>query len=239
MNYFEALGKSSFLYRLDARVKFVVLLLFAWKIALSSSFKEVLGFVPFVAALLFCLREDVGRIFRILLAADTFLIFLVVSAFFYGNVSLGVLLFLKSNEILIINIALLMTSEPFQIFRAFRDFRLPSKLVQLFFLTYRYIYTIYEEYRLMLKSAYCRGFRPKTRLSTYRTYAYILGNLLVKSYFRADRIYKAMLCRGFRGEFPVYKELKMTREDYAFAAVSFLVFVVVEVWSLSGLRISL
>ncbi|SMP11822.1 cobalt/nickel transport system permease protein [Desulfurobacterium pacificum] len=236
MNYFEALGKKSFLYRLDARVKLVVLLLFAWKIALSSSFGEVLGFVPFVAALLFCLRGDVGRIFRILLAADAFLIFLVVSAFIYGNVSLGLLLFLKSNEILVISIALLMTSEPFQIFRAFRDFRLPAKLVQLFFLTYRYIYTIYDEYRLMLKSAYCRGFRPKTSLNTYKTYAYILANLLVKSYFRADRIYKAMLCRGFRGEFPVYGESKMKKEDYAFAVVSFLVFTVVELWSLSGQR---
>ncbi len=239
MNYFEALGKESFLYRLDARVKLVVLLLFAWKIALSSSFGEVLGFAPFAVALLFCLRGDMGQIFRILFAADAFLVFLVISAFIYGNISLGLLLFLKSNEILIISIALLMTSEPFQIFRAFRDFKLPAKLVQLFFLTYRYIYTIYEEYRLMMKSAYCRGFKPKTSLNTYRTYAYILANLLVKSYFRADRIYKAMLCRGFKGEFLVYRESKMKREDYAFAAVSFLVFTMVELWSLSGQKIFL
>lgn len=236
---FEPLGKGTLLSRLDVRVKLAVLLLFAWKIALSNSFFEVLAFIPFILFLLSFLRSDLVKVFKVLVAADLFLVFLVLTASFYGKegIFLGLLLFFKSNEILLISVSMLMTSEPFQIFRAFRELKLPPKLVQLFFLTYRYIFTVYEEYSVLVKSAKCRGFKPKTSLQTYKTYGYIMANLLVKSYFRADRVYKAMLSRGFKGEFPAYRELVMKREDYVFAAFSVILFALVEIWNLSGQKI--
>ena len=46
-----------------------------------------------------------------------------------------------------------------------------------------------------------RGFVPRTNIHTYRSYAYLVGMLLVRSYDRAERIHKAMLCRGFSGKY--------------------------------------
>ena len=36
-------------------------------------------------------------------------------------------------------------------------------------------------------------------MHTYKTIAYLVGMLLVRSCDRAERVHNAMLCRGFRG----------------------------------------
>ena len=58
-----------------------------------------------------------------------------------------------------------------------------------------------------------RGFQPGTNMHTYRTYAYLLGMLLVKSYHRAERVRAAMLCRGFEGRFYELTEFSMRPRD--------------------------
>jgi cobalt/nickel transport system permease protein len=71
-----------------------------------------------------------------------------------------------------------------------------------------------------------RGFVPRTNFYTYKTYAYLVASLLIKSYDRSERVYKAMLCRGFKGVFPTYRHFKMQRKDKLFAlgAAFYLVF---------------
>lgn len=66
-----------------------------------------------------------------------------------------------------------------------------------------------------------RGFSPKTNLHTYRTYAYVVGMLLVKSYERARRVEAAMLCRGFDGRFYDLSEFSYKLSD-GFALVALL-----------------
>jgi cobalt/nickel transport system permease protein len=97
--------------------------------------------------------------------------------------------------------------------RALSDLRVPSKIVHLVFLTYRYIHVINMEYRRLIKAAKIRGFHPGNNLHTYRTYAYLVGMLLVKSYERAERVRAAMLCRGFRGKFYDLMEFELKSTD--------------------------
>jgi cobalt/nickel transport system permease protein len=64
-----------------------------------------------------------------------------------------------------------------------------------------------------------RCFRPGTGMHTYRTYAYLVGMLLVRSHGRSRSIYNAMLCRGFRGHFPVVNHFHLHRADIVFGLV--------------------
>ncbi len=81
------------------------------------------------------------------------------------------------------------------------ELRVPKKIVHLFFFTYRYIHVIHREYLRLVSAMKVRGFRPGTNMHTYKTYAYLVGMLLVRSSDRAERVLNAMICRGFRGNF--------------------------------------
>ena len=46
-----------------------------------------------------------------------------------------------------------------------------------------------------------RGFVPSTSIHCYKSYAYLIGMLFIRASARADRVYRAMRCRGFDGRF--------------------------------------
>jgi cobalt/nickel transport system permease protein len=58
-----------------------------------------------------------------------------------------------------------------------------------------------------------RGFQPTTNLHTYKTYAHLVGMLLVRSADRAERVRNAMLCRGFRGRLYSLSEFSLKTND--------------------------
>jgi cobalt/nickel transport system permease protein len=88
-------------------------------------------------------------------------------------------------------------------------------LVQLFFFTYRYIHTIHSEYIRLNNALKIRGFKPQTNLHTYKTYAHLVGMMLVRSYDRSKRVYDAMLCRGFKGKFWTLNHFVAKKADFA------------------------
>jgi len=83
---------------------------------------------------------------------------------------------------------------------------LPSILVDMTFFSYRYLYEIGNDLKMMETAMKLRGFR-NNRLRSAGVLAFLAGTLLVRSYERSDRVYKAMVLRGyggpgsFRGEF--------------------------------------
>lgn len=89
---------------------------------------------------------------------------------------------------------------------------------------------MHEEYIKIKRAVLARGFNPKTNIFTYKTYAYILGALLLKSFERSEEVYKAMLCRGFKGFFPLFEHFKLKKLDIAFAI--FANFIVISIYLL-------
>jgi cobalt/nickel transport system permease protein len=51
--------------------------------------------------------------------------------------------------------------------------------------------------------------------------------LLVRSYDRADRVFQAMLCRGFHGVFYSLKTFSWQRRDWLFLVTSLLALIVI------------
>ena len=95
---------------------------------------------------------------------------------------------------------------------------------QLLFL-YRYIFVLAEEVLTMSRARSLRSFGR--RGMGFRVYGQILGQLLLRTYGRAQRIYNAMLCRGFDGHVRTMRTLRFAAGDYAFLigwSAVFLVF---------------
>jgi len=125
----------------------------------------------------------------------------------------------KANAILLAFIALVATMPVATLGHALHRLAVPDKLVHLLLFTYRYIHVMEKEYQRLHNAAVIRGFRPRTDRHTYKTYANLVGMLLVRSLARAERVYDAMLCRGFQGRFYSLRPFAMTGEDFITAIV--------------------
>lgn len=222
---------DSFFHKLDPRVKIIVALLFSIIVAVSDKYTLLIGALFFAAAAVIVARLRTKEVISRLLVVNSFifLLWLMLPFTFQGEKvytlgSLGIsqegikyalLITIKSNSIILVGIALLSTSSIFNLVHALRYLHLPDKLVQLFFFTYRYIHTIHSEYIRLNNALKIRGFKPQTNLRTYKTYAYLVGMMLVRSYDRSKRVYNAMLCRGFKGEFWTLNHFVAKKADFA------------------------
>jgi cobalt/nickel transport system permease protein len=95
----------------------------------------------------------------------------------------------------------------------------PAKLVYLLLITYRYLFVMEQEFQRLKRAAQIRGFTPRTDLHTYRTYAYLIGMLLVRAATRSERVHQAMVLRGFCGRFYSLAEHPARRSNRIFALV--------------------
>lgn len=76
--------------------------------------------------------------------------------------------------------------------------RLPPILADMVLLTYRYIFDLSDTFRTTQTSVRLRGFQNnKLSGGKLQTLAALMGNLIVRSYEQSERVYKAMILRGY------------------------------------------
>ncbi|MGD9082937.1 MAG: cobalt ECF transporter T component CbiQ [Desulfobacterales bacterium] len=220
---------NSIIHDLDPRVKIIMVAFFSVLVAVSSKF---LALLPALAISLFFVamaKLPIKKVFYRLLLVNGLILFLwFVLPFTYNGQALfaigpfvatkeGILLAgqitAKSNAILLTMIALLSTTPIFSLGHAMGQLHFPNKITHLFLFTFRYIHVIYKEYHRLTNAMRVRGFVPRTNMYTYKSYAYLVGMLLVRSYDRAERIHKAMRCRGFNKKYHSLKQFSLKMED--------------------------
>ncbi len=97
--------------------------------------------------------------------------------------------------------AWLSLTTPFpELLAALRWFRMPALLTTSLSFLFRYLFMLVEEAQRMARAYQSRCPR-KQRLRDAGIIGRLVGALLLRAYDRADRIYLAMLARGFDGEF--------------------------------------
>jgi cobalt/nickel transport system permease protein len=83
--------------------------------------------------------------------------------------------------------------------RALEQMGMPQVfVVQLLFL-YRYIFVLTEEGARTARARELRSFGKKGM--ELKSFGSLVGHLLLRTWERAERVYRAMLCRGFNGHF--------------------------------------
>lgn len=226
---------DSFIHRLDPRVKLVVALVFSTVTAIENRF-SALGMAVVLALSLAALARLPARAlaYRIV-AVNGFLLFLwVMLPLTYGGadvvrvgplnlsregISYALLVTLKSNAIILVCVALLSTTYLSVLGRTLGWLHVPDKITHLLLFMLRYLGMINRDYLRLWTSMKVRCFRPGTNVHTYRSYANMVGMLLITSYESAEAIYAAMVCRGFKGRFHTTEEFSFSARDFFFGAV--------------------
>lgn len=100
----------------------------------------------------------------------------------------------------------LVSTTPFpDLLRALRQLRLPDVVTTSLGLAYRFLYVLTDEVGRLRRAAHSRnaaaGSAPRRRLMVG-----IAAAALQRSFDRSERVYQAMLGRGYRGEVPALRE---------------------------------
>ena len=220
---------ESILYKFDPRLKIISLFLFSICLAFFKSF-PVLFLSLFLSSLLVLLSLlPFKEVLKRLVPVNAMIVFLwLFLPFTTGGETIYIVgllevtkeglvlastLTVKANAMMLLFIAFVASTPVNTAGHAMGKLGVPDKLVHLFFFTYRYLHVIYEEYLRLKTAMLIRGFVPKTNIHTYRSYAYLVGMLLVKSVDRANRVHDAMVCRGFTGKFYSLDRFSMKKGD--------------------------
>lgn len=111
-------------------------------------------------------------------------------------------------------------------------------VVQLLFI-YRYLFVLMEEGARMVRARNLRSFDG--RGSGLAVYGSLVGHLLLRTVNRAQRIYNAMVCRGFDGTIRIMREAGFTFRDFVFIitwCMLFSLFRFVNIAQLAGILVT-
>ncbi len=113
----------------------------------------------------------------------------------------------------------------------FASFGVPSIITVTVAMAYRYIYVLGEEAALLIRSATSRGYNGKW-LWEARIIGNLIGNLFLRAYERSERVYGAMVARGFSIDSmrKVRKRMTYRRYDYVFLFLSIIYLTLVRVF---------
>ena len=226
---------NSVLHRRNPKVKIIGAASFILVCATTGSFTVAAASLITGIAFFILAKLPFLLVLKRLLAVNTFTFFLWLTLpFTYGGgelvttlglslslkgVQLAALITLKTNAIVLCLIALLGTSRIVNIGHALESLHFPEKLCFILLFSYRYVFVIYQEYQRLARAARMRCFVPATTIHTYRTFGYLFGMTLIKSWNRATRVHQAMVLRGFNGKLIPLSEDIYTREDTFFLSI--------------------
>lgn len=127
---------------------------------------------------------------------------------------------------------LLATTGMIPIARGLAGMKVPDPFVTQLLFLYRYLFVLSDEAR---RSATARSLRSfGERGEGIRSFAPLVGTLLLRTFHRAERIHNAMLSRGFSGRITTPPSSPLTPRDLLFTGGWVTFFVIARVVDLPG-----
>ncbi|GAB4504713.1 MAG: cobalt ECF transporter T component CbiQ [Anaerolineales bacterium] len=241
---------ESRLHRLDPRVKVVATILFilsnallpdgawaafglAWMVLLWANHLSSLGMdftfkrsfiaLPFALAAVSAIFSPLGKPL-----ADWSLGPLTLIPTDFGLIKFGSILLRSWLSVQAAILLVAVTRFPDMI-HAFEHLRVPAVLTTIVSFLYRYLFVLTDEVMRLLRARESRS-AAVTGLRSGRNVAWrarvtgnMAGQLFLRSYERSDRIYNAMLARGYAGQLRTLNPHVMKSSDWVFVAFSLAV----------------
>ncbi len=118
---------------------------------------------------------------------------------------------------------------------ALHHLRVPGVLVSIISFMYRYLFVLVDEAIRLLRARDARSARLAndgklggTVWWRAKVAGSMVGQLFVRSFDRSDRVYNAMLARGYRGQLLTMNPHVMTRRDWVLAGVGTAVLIMIQ-----------
>lgn len=234
-------GLHSPVHRLNPKSKIVVLIAFIVLCSMIGSFSPVLygAYLAFLTAvfifsgipLLYIIKRLSVILFLVIIVAG-FTPFIKhlpgenALAVISGSIKLyrtGLMVFLNILVRVCLSVSallILILTAPFtELMEGFAELKVPALIVNIINLTYRYLSVITDEALRMKRAAVSRGYSGKW-LWHAGAVGRITGSLFLRSYERSERVYYAMLSRGYTGKMFSKKTQPLCKTDWFFIGIS-------------------
>lgn len=119
-------------------------------------------------------------------------------------------LIVRSLICLLIMNSFLLTIPKYHLAIALKGLPFPKKMQEIVILTAQYLEILLLEIKQMQTAAKLRGLKGNSQWLRYIS-ASMIGSLYLRSLERSERVYNAMLIRGYNGNFPV--EIKISKME--------------------------
>jgi cobalt/nickel transport system permease protein len=246
---------TSFIHRLDPRVKVVITIVFILSNALLPDGAWLAFGLSWLFLLLANTLSNLGLVFTFkrsfvalpfALVAVTVLFSIPGSPlttfhFLFWDFTITDMGLLRFESILVrswlsvqMAILLVATARFPDLIHAFEHLRVPSILTTIIAFLYRYLFVLADEvFRLLrareARSAAAAGQRSGGSVAwRARVAGNMAGQLFLRSYERSDRVYNAMLARGYTGHLMTINAHILRRVDYVTLVVAMLIFLIVQ-----------
>lgn len=217
------------LHRWDARVKVPCLSVLLLAVVLSPSYPVALAGLAVALGLVCITRIPFSFVFVHLRWVLLFCLFLLVVlpptaggeplwrlgpvAVSREGLSTAGLITVRATAAVLVMFAMMGTARFHVTLKALRRLRVPQVVVQILAFSYRYVFVLFDELGRMLAAARARGSGCAPWTRTLRNTGSMVGMLFVRSFERTDRIYHAMLARGYRGEVKTLDDFRLRPAD--------------------------
>jgi cobalt/nickel transport system permease protein len=214
---------GSIVHRMDARLKIICALIFV--LTLVSIPARKVGYTPYSLYFLLILfvilmaRLPIRYVLkRSLVVAPFILIPAVAIPFVPDGLAVFISVFAKSWLSALAMVTLVSTTPSADLLASLRALGVPALIVTTISFMHRYLSVICDELMGMKTARDARscGGNRKWHISTAGS---IIGSLFIRSYGRAERIYSAMLARGYDGTVKAMNKFRMRSNDVVLAAV--------------------
>jgi cobalt/nickel transport system permease protein len=132
-------------------------------------------------------------------------------------------------------ILLVAVTEFPKIVHALRHLRVPTVLTVIISFLYRYLFVLVDEVLRLLRAREARSAQMAGRRAggsvawRARIVGHMAGQLFLRSYERSDRVYNAMLSRGYKGELMTIHPHHFHASDWLIGLLSFVCLVIMQV----------
>lgn len=216
---------SSFFSSWDPRLKILSLSSLILSIALlPNKLGAVLGLILSIAFVFlskipfpFILKQLKGVLFFVLF----FLVVMPLSAsggkFYFislNGLEMATFIAIRTISICLLIFPMIGTMKFHTTLKALSRLKVPNKLIQILMLTYRYIFVFIEDMEKMLISSRARFFRKKTNIHTLKITSNLVGMLFIRGFEQTEKIYNAMVARGYQGSLKIQDEFRFCFKDF-------------------------
>ncbi|MCW7078179.1 MAG: cobalt ECF transporter T component CbiQ [Canidatus Methanoxibalbensis ujae] len=236
---------NSYIHRFDPRAKIISFISLIFSVVFLSDIRTTALCLAVSLVLLIISKIPLRFTLRKLMFPSVFIIFIFIAlsltvpgeALFrfyiitvtYEGLYEGVLIVLRAFSALILAFLLVSTTRFDDIIKALNSLRFPKPLTQILMLSYRYAFVFSDEIERMLTAMQARGFRMEAKMHSLKAIGKALGMLFVRCSERSERVYEAMLSRGYSSEIKTLSNFNMRAVDYVLCML-FLLFAVFLHW---------
>ncbi|MGM9997116.1 CbiQ family ECF transporter T component [Campylobacter lanienae] len=172
---------------------------FSFFVALSGEI-YLTHFLPLIFLGLIKFRY-IFEILKRLVFLNFFIILVVISVLLADNLNLALLIFVRSNLIILFGLLSFHKLNSYSIALGISGLGMGNKISYLFYFCVRFIEIGKMDFYKFKRTLKARNFNHKTSIFAYQTYANLVAMLFLSAFKKSQMLEKTMLVRGFDGKF--------------------------------------